>query len=221
MIFLKKNGLKRMLFKDLISQLQSRLREPLPGLKAQLTMTSSTRIRELMDFSVPGDAVPSSVLLLLYPVMSDVFTVFIQRPNYEGIHSGQISLPGGKAEAGDSDPAATALREAREEIGIDPGEVTILGKLTDLYIPPSNFLVSPYIGYSASRPAFVPDPGEVVRTVEVKLADLFSDLNKKEVTLRIRGGVEITAWAYVINKDVIWGATAMIVAEFSEIVNKL
>jgi hypothetical protein len=79
---------------------------------------------------------------------------------HDGIHSGQISLPGGKAEKTDPGPAFTALREAREEIGIDPEKVTIIGRLTDLYIPPSNYVVSPFIGYLAARPVFTIEPAK-------------------------------------------------------------
>ena len=215
MIHLKKNQvLESIPFNDFVNVLRSRLRRPLPGLDMQLRMTSNARIRELMDFGSPENAVPSSVLLLLYPADGDIFTVFMQRPEYDGVHSGQISLPGGKSEVGDSDPAATALREAREEIGIDPARVELIGKLTDLYIPPSNFMVSPFVGFTDGRPEFVTDPVEVSRIVEVRVKELMDPSNIKQVTIRVRKDFELTAPAYTPGGEVIWGATAMMVSEF-------
>jgi 8-oxo-dGTP pyrophosphatase MutT (NUDIX family) len=184
-------------------------------------MSSNIRLREMMNFRPLDNATPSSVLLLLYPADGEISTVFIQRPEYDGIHSGQIALPGGKAEIADHDPAFTALREAREEIGIDPEKVTIIGKLTDLYIPPSNYLVSPFIAFSPERPVFTIDPEEVKKTLEVRIADLVSGQNIREERIRIREGFEITAPAYVIKGEIIWGATAMMIAEFCEILREI
>jgi 8-oxo-dGTP pyrophosphatase MutT (NUDIX family) len=221
-ILLKKNQrLANLPFSELTRLLSARLRQPLPGLATQLKMSSNTRYRELMNFRTPEHATPSSVLLLLYPAEGNVYTVFMQRPEYDGIHSGQISLPGGKAEKTDPGPAFTALREAREEIGIDPEKVTIIGRLTDLYIPPSNYVVSPFIGYLAARPVFTIEPAEVRKIVEIRLSDLVSDENIREERFRIRDDFELTAPAYVVGGEIIWGATAMIVAEFCEIMKEL
>lgn len=208
------------LLPDLVKKLTARLSEPLPGLETQLRMTSNVRIRELMNFNTPEGATPSSVLLLLYPGEEEISTVFIRRPEYDGIHSGQISLPGGKAEDYDDSPEQTAIREAHEEIGVDPAEVMVIGKLTDLYIPPSNFLVSPFVGYSTSRPVFKIDPVEVERTLEIRLSELLSQENIKEERFVVRDLFEITAPAYVIRENVIWGATAMIIAEFCEVLRQ-
>ncbi len=215
MIHLKKNQvLESVPFTDFVNVLRLRLQRPLPGLDTQLKMTSNARIRELMDFGSPENAVPSSVLLLLYPAGGEIFTVFMQRPEYDGVHSGQISLPGGKSEDGDLDPAATALREAREEIGVDPARVELIGKLTDLYIPPSNYLVSPFVGFTDFRPEFITDPVEVSRIVEVKVRELMDPLNIKELNIRVRKDFELTAPAYTPGGEIIWGATAMMVSEF-------
>jgi 8-oxo-dGTP pyrophosphatase MutT (NUDIX family) len=210
-----------MTFDELIVKLEARLKNPLPGLPAQLKMTSNVRIRELMSFSTPEFAIPSSILLLLYPREEEAYTVFMQRPQYDGIHSGQISFPGGKAEEGDTDPSHTALREAWEEVGIEPRSVSLLGRLTDLYIPPSNFIVSPFVGYYPSSPVFITDPVEVERILEVKVSDLLLETNVKEVHILVREGFELDVPAFVIGGEVIWGATAMIVAEFCEILRQL
>jgi 8-oxo-dGTP pyrophosphatase MutT (NUDIX family) len=218
MVTLKKNQLDQ--FVEFIASLGEKLRNPLPGLDAQLKMTSSLRIRELMNFTVPGDAQPSGVLILLYPLDGKIFTVFILRPPYEGVHGGQVSFPGGKQEPGDQNIIQTALREASEEIGVNPGDVQIIGKLTDLYIPPSNFLVSPIIGYTLSRPSFKVDTFEVERLIEAELTSLLFNPVIEHLKIVIREGIKIEAPAYITDGNIIWGATAMIVSELREIVNK-
>ena len=152
-----------------IEFLEKRLQKPLPGKPAQLKMSSLARIQKLLRLSPPENAVQSSVLILLYPYMGSVGLVLMLRPEYPGIHSGQISLPGGKYEETDESLIYTALREAQEETGIDPGQVQILGQLTEMYIPPSNFLVTPVVGYQPSRPFFTANPKEVEKIIEIRL----------------------------------------------------
>lgn len=208
-----------MSFEKFISSISEALVQPLPGIQAQLRMASMNRILEIMGSVPPAKATPSSVLLFLYPVDDEPFIVFIQRPDYRGIHSGQISFPGGKWEPNDTDLTATALRESNEEVGIIPEKVRILGKLSDLYIPPSKFLVSPFVGYSLQRPDFKKDPSEVAEIIEVKLRDLFSEHSVKVTKLTTGLGIQIKAPAYVVNGQIIWGATAMILSEFEDIIN--
>jgi 8-oxo-dGTP pyrophosphatase MutT (NUDIX family) len=204
-------------FNGFIRLLSDRLKGPLPGQEAQLKMSSNIRLRELMNFSTPEEAVPSSVLALLYPVDGKPWMVFIQRPTYEGVHSGQIAFPGGKAEPGDQGPAGTALRESYEEVGVDPAQVHLLGRLTDLYIPPSNFIVSPFVGYCRERPSFVTDPSEVERIVEVPFRMILSDKCIEVKKFVVRNDLEIEAPAFVVMGNVIWGATAMILSELREL----
>lgn len=204
-------------FTGLMDELNRQLKEPLPGPEAQLRMVSLPRIRQMMTGMLPGKPKPSSVLLLLYPHHDEVYTVFIRRQQYNGVHSGQISLPGGQREKEDLDAEQTALREAHEEIGIDSGSVRILGKLTNLYIPPSNFMVSPFVGYMNVRPVFVIDPAEVKRTIEVKISELLLESNIREETFIVSNKLTVTAPAYVIGKEKIWGATAAIISEFCEV----
>lgn len=217
MVTLEKKHLNT--FQNFIDSLQERLRNTLPGLEAQLKMTSMSRVRELMNFTVRGDAQPSGVLILFYPYMEKIYTVFILRPTYEGVHSGQVSLPGGKKEPGDNDITETALREASEEIGVDSKDVRIIGKLTDLYIPPSNFLVTPVVGYSLSRPSFRIDPFEVEKIIEADISLLLFEPIIEQMKITVRDGMEIEAPAYIMNGNIIWGATAMIISELREIVN--
>ena len=212
-----------MIFSAFNTALKEELEKPLPGRAVQLTMSSIKRIRELIDFSKQNQAVKSSVLIFLYPDPSDGAARFVLmlRPTYDGIHSGQISLPGGKYEIMDADLCATALRETHEEIGIDIQQVNIIGKLSELYIPPSNYLVQPYIGFSEITPAFVPDHKEVEKIIEIKLSDLLDDKNIKRKNILLRNGANIFAPCYIIDGYTIWGATAMILSEFREIAKRI
>jgi 8-oxo-dGTP pyrophosphatase MutT (NUDIX family) len=208
-------------FEKFVVLLEQRLGKPLPGRSAQLKMSSLARIQQLLRFSAPEDAIPSSVLLLLYPFEGTIGLVLMLRPEYSGIHSGQISLPGGKFEETDESLIYTALREAHEEIGIDPIKVQIIGQLTEIYIPPSNFMVTPIVGYHVSRPDFIADPNEVSRIIEIRLDELLDPRNRQMKKIKLSIGLSIKAPSYCINGNIIWGATAMILSEFREIVSEL
>jgi len=208
-------------FLSFIDTLETELSKPLPGHASQLKMSSLIRIRELMNFIQPENATLSSVLVLLYPVDDTIRLVLTLRPQYEGVHSGQISLPGGKREDSDDSLIYTALREAHEEIGIDPGRVQILGQLTEMYIPPSNFVVTPVVGYMTSRPEFIPDPHEVARIIEVTLSDLLDEKNLQKRKMKLRYGITMKVPCFNLGGDIVWGATAMILSEFREIAARI
>ncbi len=207
-----------MVFTEFINKLTHELALPLPGMQVQLRMTSNRRLREMIEFRKLDQAVKSSVLILLYPGKESAQPSFvvILRPTYEGIHSGQISLPGGRIELTDEDLMQTALRETREEIGMDPAEVTIIGQLTELYIPPSNYLVQPFVGFTRGSPVFNPQPNEVEKIIEIPVRHLLDENNlvQKEISI---GGVHFSAPSFDIDGTTIWGATAMILNEFKEI----
>jgi 8-oxo-dGTP pyrophosphatase MutT (NUDIX family) len=209
-------------FDDFIQKLTLELTLPLPGKEVQLKMSSHVRIRELMELTHPHAAIKSSVLILLYPGKGNHLPTFVVtlRPMYNGIHSGQISLPGGRFEISDENLIHTALRETSEEIGIDPGKVTVIGKLTELYIPPSNYLVQPFIGFTYFPPVFTPQPEEVEQIIEIPVYELMDERNRmyKEFVVR---GINFTAPSYVFNGKNIWGATAMILSEFKDILQKI
>jgi 8-oxo-dGTP pyrophosphatase MutT (NUDIX family) len=209
-------------FNILVQQLEKELKKPLPGEQVQLRMAALSRIRELMNFTHQPDAIRSSVLILLFPAGShaEVSLVLILRPTYDGVHSGQIALPGGRYENSDGDLFNTALREAREEIGIDPGKVRIIGQLTDLYIPPSNYIVAPFIGFTGEEPIFNPDHQEVEKVIVIRLKDLINEGSLKMKEFVVSNGLKITAPCYDIDGNLIWGATAMILSEFIEIVKR-
>lgn len=193
------------------------LQPPLPGLDAQLRMAHLDRIRQVQNLQVPDDARISSVMLLLYPGSQDVRFPLIVRPVYPGVHSGQVALPGGKQEAGDPSLAHTALRETREEVGVPESEIEIIGQLTPLYIPPSRFLVHPFIGWLDRRPEFRTDPQEVDTLFEVEVASLYHPANLTETKIRLQQGLQLTTPAFQFEGRIVWGATAMILSEFREV----
>jgi 8-oxo-dGTP pyrophosphatase MutT (NUDIX family) len=190
----------------------------LPGLDAQLLMAPPLRHREIRSLGVGSNAWRSSILFLFYPdEQGQPNTVFIQRPVYDGVHSGQISFPGGRYEDTDSDLMHTALREAREEIGIDVAQVEVIGKLTDLYIPPSNFLVCPFLAVAERRPVFRCDPSEVAAIIEIGLPALFLNENRKVATIQLDLVHHVQVPCFTINGHTIWGATAMIISELLQV----
>src|SRR5690606_7847625 len=127
----------------------------LPGEAAHLKMSPSLRVRTSEVAKQPGfNPKQSAVIILLYPENDIWYNVLIKRPEYKGTHSGQIAFPGGRFEENDVTFDITALRECEEEIGVSRELITVLGKLTEIYIPPSNFMVHPYIGYCEEKPVF-------------------------------------------------------------------
>jgi 8-oxo-dGTP pyrophosphatase MutT (NUDIX family) len=200
-----------------ISLLQERLKSPLPGKEAQLKMASTVRNKELNFNYDLSTAAQSSVLILFYPYTRRLNTVFILRQTYDGVHSGQVSFPGGRLEKNDISLINTALREAEEEVNIISDRVRVLGTLSELYIPPSNFLVLPVIGYADSRPDFKPDPSEVAEIIEADISFLFNDQLQKSKVLDIKG-YKIEAPYFDVKGKTIWGATAMILSELREVI---
>lgn len=155
------------------------------------------------------------VLVLLYCVDDQPHLVLIKRPTYEGVHSGQVALPGGAHEPPET-LEATALREAHEEIGVRPEEVEIIGRLTPLFVVPSNFEVHPFVGrYTGpERPVFVPDAREVAAVVEAPLRMLLDPATRVEESMELRGGLRMRVPCFRVGAFSIWGATAMMLSEF-------
>jgi 8-oxo-dGTP pyrophosphatase MutT (NUDIX family) len=206
-------------FQKFIEGLKIKLARPLPGLHSQLKMASITR--QVLDGKVviPDNVRKAGVLVLFYPSKNEIFIAFIKRTEYPGVHSGQVAFPGGGWEEQDKDLTATALREAEEEIGVARQTVNILGKLSDLFIPPSNFLVSPMVGYTMTKPDFVPEPEEVDSVLEIPLKKLLDTDSKQDKEIHIFPDINITVPCYYVDGHVIWGATAMMLSELIDIVN--
>ena len=204
-----------------IEELKQKLQQPLPGVTSHLKMAPRQRTNEYSGFNgLKSLARKSAVLIILFPENGLLKTVFIKRSVYDGVHSGQISFPGGKYENTDKTFEGTALRETKEEIGVDGDKIEIIGQLTDFYIPPSNFLVKVFVGYCIHKPAFITDKKEVQSVVEVNLDDFYDpgNISEKEFYSTSRK-LKIVAPCYLINDVEIWGATAMIVAELLDILN--
>jgi len=187
----------------------------LPGEGAQQMMAPDYR----GSFSHLTEPLKAGVMILLYPYLDEVNLVLIKRNEYDGHHSGQVSFPGGAFEPADHTLIQTALRETREELGIDE-EIEILGSLTRLHIPVSNFLVHPIVGWVDSRPRFQPDPSEVRYLIEATVGALLDPANTDKETI-FRHGKEIVTPFYKIGKEKVWGATAMILCEFLQLASTL
>jgi 8-oxo-dGTP pyrophosphatase MutT (NUDIX family) len=156
----------------------------------------------------------SAVMILIYNKNNHAHIALIERPKYEGVHSGQIALPGGSKDPEDSNLQVTALRELYEEVGIT-GNVTVLGKLSDVYIPPSKFLVTPFIGVLNAVPNFIKDDFEVEQIIETPISLLFNDDIIKNGNVHI--GVDNTNFKapyFNVFGHKVWGATAIILSEF-------
>jgi 8-oxo-dGTP pyrophosphatase MutT (NUDIX family) len=205
----------------IIHKLKVALGKPLPGEKAQLLMGSGIRMNELRFMPMDESTKKSGVMILLYPFKKVIFSVLILRAKYEGTHSGQVALPGGKYEITDADLIQTALRETTEEIGVESGDIKVLGQLTPLYIPPSNFIVHPAVGYINYRPAFVADKCEVCDIIEYRLSELLKIENVKTKEFNVREDMVFTAPYFDIDGNVVWGATAMILSEFKEVLKEV
>jgi 8-oxo-dGTP pyrophosphatase MutT (NUDIX family) len=197
----------------LTDHLRRCLHGSLPGRTAHLKIIPASRHPEFIEVDA---GIRSAVLLLLYPYQGKISTVFIQRPHYQGYHSGQISLPGGKFDPEDSDLKATALREAWEETNIQDQNVSVLGALTRMYIPPSGFQMTPFLAVSDSRPDFRIETTEVAKLIEADIS-LFRDVNLKEKEICLHDGRKIVMPYYDINGHVIWGATGMVMSELSSL----
>lgn len=202
-------------YQPIIQKLRHRLGKPLPGLDAQMTMSPPIRGRDVL---IPADVRKSAVLVLIYPQNGGLYVPFMRRAEDGRVHGGQVSFPGGRKEKTDPDFTWTALREAHEELGIIPEKVEVLGSLTELYIPPSNFLVYPTVGFMPQRPDFVPDPKEVADVIEVEISQFLNEGIRKNHRVDVFGGNYIEAPGYTVNdQHLIWGGTAMMIAEFIDV----
>jgi 8-oxo-dGTP pyrophosphatase MutT (NUDIX family) len=204
-----------------IARLSDRLAGPLPGRAAQYKMASMRRMEELGNLvEVPDHAVIACVLILLHQQEDTWRTVLIRRTvNPRDRHSGQVSFPGGRFEESDGDLTQVALREAEEEIGVAPNTVGIIGRLTELYIPVSNFVVHPFVGVLQGDPVFRPQPGEVESILMPPLQIFAAESNRKITDLTLgQEGITIKNVPYFdVEGHIVWGATAMILSELMEI----
>lgn len=195
--------------------------ENLPGFEAQAKFSPPLRQKYSLEQLKNYNAKESAVLILLYEKAGESYIVFTQRHEYDGAHSGQISFPGGKKEADDKDLLHTALREAKEEVGIEINAKNVVLQLTWLYVPPSNFIIYPYVALIDFIPSFVPQESEVKEILEIRVKDLLAIENQKEFVYQNKEkGIQFSSPSFIMNGKTIWGATAMILSEFLTILEK-
>ena len=209
-------------FSDFLKYVPKIAKESLPATIAHAKMIPPERIELLnnQDFSqiIPKKA---AVLMLLYPKNSITHLALIVRNSYPGIHASQIAFPGGKVEDFDLSLSETALRETHEEIGVAAKKVTVIKAFTEVYIPPSNFLVSPFLGFSEEELSFTLSVDEVDEVIELPLYQFLDDKIVVTVNMSTSYASNIQVPAFQINDHLVWGATAMMMSELKEIIKKV
>lgn len=207
----------------MISRLKQELKKQfelqLPGIEMHNLMSPLKNLSP--DLYINNYPQKGAVLVLLYPQNNSLHVVTMLRPDYEGAHGGQVSFPGGKQEEADESLQKTALREAKEELGIDIDNIEMIGQMTDLYIPISNFRVYPFLGIMDTRPVFNPDPKEVRTIIEIDARHLLDEMyiKRKPIMMAIVGK-EVDVPYFDIQGYTIWGATAMILNELKELLKR-
>lgn len=163
----------------------------------------------------------AAVMMLFYPKKSQTHLVLIVRNSYPGVHSSQIAFPGGKVESYDVSMAATALRETEEEIGVQRSDIEVIKAFTEIYIPPSNYLVSPFLGFCTFEPTFVLQADEVAGIIELPLPFFLDDSNVVIRKLSTSYAASIDVPAFLVKEHIVWGATAMMMSELKETLKRV
>lgn len=208
-----------MFYKGLyLTKLKNALNTVLPGYSAHLKLAPKERIEGIKHRERAANAKSSAVLIILFPENNELKVLFIQRSIYDGAHSGQISFPGGQEEKSDKNLLTTALRETKEEVGLEIEENNILGKLSELYIPPSNFIVQPYVAFTEELGTLSIDPNEVQEVYKISLNALLEENSIQNKSVLLLNKLSISAPCFFIDKLIIWGATAMILNELLEVI---
>lgn len=209
-------------FQDFLEYVPKLVGVNLPAKEAHFKMVPFERLESLknqnLDSINPRNA---AVMMLLYPKNGRTHLVLIVRNSYEGFHSAQIALPGGKYETKDQTYVNTALRETQEELGVHPEIIEIIRPFTNLYIQVSNFMVYPFLGICKEEIVFVPDGTEVVNIIELPLNDFLNDdlIITTKMSTSYAENIEIPA--FKINGHIVWGATAMMLNELKEVLKRV
>ena len=202
----------------LIPLIKERLNYPLPGKAAQEKMLTHPKIPvNISRFEQKG--IPAGVLLLLFPDNDNIHFFLTLRTETVDHHKGQISFPGGVQEHNET-LEHTALRETMEEIGIKPESISMIGKLTPLFIPVTGFEIFPFIGWSGSKPVTKTQDKEVEKIIVASISDLIDEQNHKIKKTKIRN-IPVSMPYYNLNGETVWGATSMILSEFKTIIQEI
>lgn len=206
------------MYSSLKTYLKEALRGELPGIDAHNKMLPPGRRLKIIDSEL-SSVKQSSVLLLLFPEGDRLYICLMKRPSTMKDHPGQVSFPGGKIEKYDVSAEITALREAQEEVGIDPSSIEVLGKLSDLFVEVSKFSIQPFLAWSDQKPAFSVNSGEVEELILLPLDNYLNEDIISETELQtVTGMLSVKFYSY--NGQIIWGATAMILTELIDILKK-
>jgi 8-oxo-dGTP pyrophosphatase MutT (NUDIX family) len=208
------------MYSRLIELLAERLTMALPSAEAHdpLRAIPIGNVIPKFEHKVPPKL--GSVMVLLYEENGQIKFPLIKRAEYNGAHSGQISLPGGKAEPGE-DAVQTALRECEEEIGIKASSIKVIGRLSEFYVIPSNFLVTPVVGTLNTKPLYNPDPYEVFKVIEANVHDLMREDAIRTKEILAAGHYRMNAPHFEIENEVVWGATAMMLNELRIVLREI
>ncbi|MCR4030339.1 MULTISPECIES: NUDIX hydrolase [Flavobacterium] len=205
-------------FQDFLKYVPNIIPVKLPAVESHLKMAPKERIEGLKNLDIDAlNPRMAGVMMLFYPKQEKTHLVLIVRNTYEGVHSAQIAFPGGKFEKDDFNFENTALRETHEEVGIEQEEIEIVKKFSPMYIPPSNFLVHPFLGIAREELSFYPDIREVAGIIELPLSVFLNDEIIIEARLSTSYGANILVPAFNIQNHVVWGATAMILSELRDV----
>lgn len=206
---------------EIISQFSEIFSRNLPGWEAHQKMINFKRPNVQDASKLDPNARKSAVLALLYPKQDELHTVLMLRNVYNGTHSGQVSFPGGKVEPEDQSLWHTALREANEEVGLSAEGIVQLGELTNVYIPPSRFMVSPFLAFSPTAPHFSADETEVQRILETPVSRFLDHRMIGEKLIKPASmDVKMKIKYYDVAGETVWGATAMMISELVEIIKQ-
>ena len=208
-------------FKKFINHIEELKKIELGGLEAQFKLAPKLRLKYDKQKILAKNPKKAAVLALFYPNKRNETSILLtQRASYKGTHSAQISFPGGKVEKTDKNLQETALREAFEEVGIHKEDVTVIREMTDVYIPPSNFLATPFIAYANAEPKYLINH-EVDSIIEITVNDLLSESSITSITMNTSYMNNIDVPAFSINSKIIWGATGMMLSEIKDLLKTI